>query len=124
MTSLNLDENNAIYQIRAFKPGTIQINETTFNKSLIVSSHQLITDWPPQSASELTSQSFASIIPLKPDVLLIGTGAQLIFLPESLYGELINLGIGVEVMNTGAACRTFNALTAEDRNVIAALLLN
>jgi len=60
---------------------------------------------------------------LKPDVLLIGTGATHVFLSLDIYGDLINQGIGVEVMSTSAACRTFNALSAEGRHVVAALLI-
>lgn len=123
MSTFTLDENNATYQIRAYQPGSIQINEKNYTRSVIVSSDHLIDDWAPQSISDLNFESFAPIVLMKPDVLLIGTGSQLIFLPIEIYGELINLGIGVEVMNTAAACRTYNALTAENRHVAAALLV-
>lgn len=123
MTTLNLDENHAIYQIRGFKPGTIQINDSIFTHSLIVSPNHLIDNWPPQSTNELTPESFTIITTLKPTILLIGTGSKLVFISVALYGELINQGIGVEIMDTSAACRTFNALSAENRNVVAALLL-
>lgn len=123
MASLQLDENNAAFQIRAYQPGTLQINDKTLTASAIVTSNQLIEDWTPQTAAALTPQSFEPVIALKPDILLIGTGATHVLLPISLYGDLINLGIGVEVMDTSAACRTFNALSAEDRNVVAALII-
>lgn len=123
MSSLNLDENNAIYQIRAYQPGMIQINEQKLTTSVIVTASKLITDWPPQTVSELTAASFNPFIELRPAVLLIGTGGQHELIPIALYGELLNLGIGVEVMSTSAACRTFNALTAENRNVAAALII-
>jgi uncharacterized protein len=123
MTTLNLDENRSAYQIRAFKPGTLQINDKTLSHSAIVTPNQLIEDWTPQTAAELTVESFRLIMTLKPDILLIGTGSSHVLLPIELYGDLINHGIGVEVMDTGAACRTFNALSAEDRNVAAALII-
>jgi uncharacterized protein len=123
MTTLNLDENNAAYQIRAYQPGLIQINDATFTNSIILSPTQLIEYWQPQSATELSADSFTLILDMKPDVLLIGTGSQLVFLPVDLYGELINQGIGVELMDTRAACRTFSALSAENRNVVAALII-
>jgi uncharacterized protein len=123
MPTLNLDENDALYQIRAFRPGLIQVNEKTYTRSLIISPSQLIENWAPQTVTELSADSLAIITDLKPDILLIGTGSKLIFLPIDTYGELINQGIGVEVMDSSAACRTYNALSAENRRVVAALII-
>jgi uncharacterized protein len=120
---LDLDENHAKYQIRAYQPGTIRVNDKTLTTSVIVMPNALIEDWPPQTAAELTPQSLANIANYKPDILLIGTGATHVLLPIDIYGDLINQGIGVEVMNTSAACRTYNALSAEGRNVVAALII-
>jgi uncharacterized protein len=123
MPSLNLDENKSAYQIHAYQPGMLQINEQKLTASVIITPNQLITDWAPQRISEVNAASFEAIIAIRPDILLIGTGSKHVFLPIELYGELINLGIGVEMMDTAAACRTFNALSAEDRNVAAALII-
>lgn len=123
MTTLDLDENRSTYQIRAYKPGSIKINETTYTQSVIIAPHKLIDYWQPQQVDELNTQSLSPIITLKPDILLIGTGEKLIFLSIDLYGDLLNQGIGVEVMDTSAACRTFNALSSEERNVVAALII-
>ena len=120
---LTLDENRATYQIKGFKPGFIQVNETTYTQSIIISPNKLITDWQPQTLSELDAKHLEEIIALSPAILLIGTGEHLSFPPVDLYGELLNKGIGVEIMDTSAACRTYNALTAEDRNVVAALII-
>ena len=123
MSTLVLDENQSHYQIRAFKPGMIQINDVIFTHSLIISPNQLINDWPPQLITELSSKNLNIIQSLKPDILLIGTGQKLEFIPIEIYGDLINHGIGIEIMNTSAACRTYNALAAEERNVVAALII-
>jgi len=123
MTNLDLDENSAKYQVRAFKPGMIQINEKIYTHSLILTPDELIEDWAPQSITELTAETLTSVIRLQPDILLIGTGSKLVFLAPQIYGDLINLGIGVEVMTTSAACRTYNALSAENRRVAAALII-
>lgn len=120
---LTLDENHATYQIRAYQPGSIQINDTIFQHSVIVAPHVLIEPWEPQTFAELQAKDFQQIIALEPAILLIGTGATLQFPDIKLYGELINHRIGVEMMNTHAACRTYNALTAEERNVVAALII-
>jgi uncharacterized protein len=115
MPSFDLDQNDAQYQILGFEPGKITINQEIYTENLIITPDQLITHWVPYS--------FDIILTLKPDVLLIGTGETLIFPPIELYGHLINHGIGVEIMNTAAACRTYNALSSEYRRVAAALIL-
>jgi uncharacterized protein len=121
--SLTLDDNHAIYQIRAYQPGSIQINEQILQKSLIVMANQLIPNWTPQTFAELTNEHLSIILELHPDILLLGTGSISQFPEAALYGNLINAGIGVEIMDTHAACRTYNALTAENRNVAAALII-
>jgi uncharacterized protein len=123
MASLDLDENQSAYQIRAFKPGTIQINDKILDRSVIITPSQLIENWQPQNVQELTAESLAPVASLKPDILLIGTGSTMVLIAVEIYGALINQGIGVEIMDTSAACRTFNALSAENRNVAAALLI-
>ncbi len=123
MPHLNLDENRAVYQIKAYKPGYIQVNEKVFTHSIVISAEKLVTDWQPQSITELTSQHLDVIAAMQPTILLLGTGTSLQFPDITLYGHLINQNIGVEIMDTSAACRTYNALTAENRNVVAALII-
>lgn len=123
MTTLDLDSNQAKYQIRSFVPGRIQVNDTILTSSAIVSPDTLIEDWAPQTITELTAANLELIPTLNPDILLIGTGSHLILIKAEIYGALINQGIGVEIMDTSAACRTFNALTAENRRVVAALII-
>jgi uncharacterized protein len=123
MAALDLDNNSSYYQIRAYKPGSIQVNETIITSSIIISPSELISNWYPQTVKDLSAASFTPVLALKPDILLIGTGSKLVFLPVEIYGELINQSIGVEIMDTRAACRTFNALSAENRRVAAALVI-
>lgn len=124
MATLDLDNNQSRYQIRAYKPGTLRVNDKTITDSIIITANELIENWQPHTIQELTAESLTPIITLKPDILLIGTGATLVFPPSEIYGHIINLGIGVEIMDTSAACRTFNALTAENRKVAAALIIS
>ena len=121
--SLTLDENQAIYQIQAYQPGQIQINDRILYNSVIITSAKLIENWQPQHISALNHSHLETIIQLRPTILLLGTGSYLQFPPVEIYGDLINHKIGVEIMDTRAACRTYNALTAENRNVIAALII-
>lgn len=121
--SLTLDENKATYQIKGYQPGQIQINDRIYYTSLIVAPEQLIENWQPQTIKALSRENLESIIEMHPGILLIGTGSKLEFPMIEIYGDLINKGIGVEIMDTRAACRTYNALTAENRDVIAALII-
>lgn len=121
--SLTLDENSATYQIRAYQPGQIQVNNRTVTHSIIITPEKLIDTWAPQMIDELKREDLAAVIELRPAILLIGTGHTLQFPKLEIYGDLINYGIGVEIMNTHAACRTYNVLTAEGRSVAAALLI-
>ena len=81
------------------------------------------SDWNVASFDELSEAHFAYFLDLKPDVLLLGTGARQRFPHPRLYRALTNAGIGLECMNTPAACRTYNILVAEDRKVVAAILI-
>ena len=125
---LTLDDNNADFQIRGFQPGTFKVRhdntDQTYTHSIIITPNQIITDWPPQTLAELTAAHLQKIRELKPNILIIGTGAKLVFPELAVYGDLINQGIGVEIMDTSAACRTYNALKAENRIVAAALIVN
>ncbi len=120
---LALDENHAQFQIKAYQPGCIHVNETKYTHSIIISPEKLIDHWRPAHIAELTADDLAVIIELSPAILLIGTGEMLEFPALEVYGDLINEGIGVEIMDTHAACRTYTALTAENRNVVAALII-
>ncbi len=123
MPALTLDDNQAKFQIRAYQPGAITVNDKILSTSIVITPNLLLEDWGPVTVDDITPETLLPIINLKPDVLLIGTGPEQAFLSPEIYGPLINAGIGVEVMNTGAACRTYNALTSENRNVAAALLV-
>ena len=114
---------NEGYFITRYDENILQINGKDFDQSLIISSQQLKTDWSPHSVEELASEHFLPIIQLKPELVLLGTGNKLVFPPVEIYAELIKLGIGVEIMDTGAACRTYNILSGEGRHVVCGLIL-
>lgn len=119
--TLELDPNRSLYQIRAYRPGEIWVNEQCYTHSLLISPKQLIHPWRPLTISELTYQDLQQAVALSPDLILLGTGESLVFPDLMIYGDLVNQKIGIEIMSTAAAARTFAALTAESRNVVAAL---
>ncbi|MBI5627036.1 MAG: Mth938-like domain-containing protein [Nitrosomonadales bacterium] len=101
----------------------VMVNGERYGHSIVVLAGGVRSDWAATQFDELTEAHFAYFLALKPDVLLLGTGATQRFPRPILYRALIDAGIGVEFMTTPAACRTYNILTAEDRNVIAAILI-
>ena len=92
-------------------------------QSIIISGQELISDWEPASLAELTIKHIDIISSLEPELVLLGTGARLQFPANEILTPLHQRGIGIEVMDTAAACRTFNILMSEGRNVVAALLM-
>ncbi len=119
--SLDADHNR--YSIRNYGSGWITVNDLDIRRSLIVSPDQLILDWPPQTFTELDETHFATIMALEPEIVLLGTGRRQQFPHPRLTQALLAHGIGVEVMDTAAACRTYNVIMLEGRRVAAALLL-
>lgn len=101
----------------------VVVNGERHDRSIVVLAEEVRNDWVVASFDELSEAHFAYFLVLKPDVLLLGTGTRQRFPHPRLYRALTDAGIGVECMNTPAACRTYNILVAEDRKVIAAILL-
>jgi uncharacterized protein len=120
---LTLDSSNSKYIIRAYEAGKILINEKTFTQSIIVTPNQLIHPWQPQKITELSENHLQAILNLKPQTVLLGTGASWQIIKPDLLVPFYQARIGIEIMDTAAACRTFNVLASEDRNVAAALLI-
>jgi uncharacterized protein len=121
---LTQDTPQGKYQIQNYKPGSITVNDTVYTQSLIVTMSTLITSWPPRCVAELTQDHLLILLEQYPTIILLGTGQSGEFLPAALLAPLFNQQIGVEVMDTAAACRTFNVLAAEGRSVVAALLID
>ncbi len=117
------DDNTGRYRIQAYASGQVTVNHETLRHSLIVSPDRLIRDWPPQAFEDLSAAHLALALALEPEILILGTGARLRFPHPRLTGEIQRRGIGVEVMDTPAACRTYNILLGEQRRVAAALLM-
>ena len=101
--------------------GYVEINRERHEGSLVVSADS-ITPWEPANFAALEEAHFTQLLTLQPELVIFGSGATLRFPHPRLSAALTNAGIGVEVMDTSAACRTYNILLAEDRRVVAALL--
>ena len=119
---LTLDRPGDHLFVRSVSSGVIDIAGRLYPGPLVISAGELVDDWDATSPSDLSDRQLNPIFELEPEVVLLGTGASQIFLPPELMMRFYGRGIGVEVMTTDAACRTFNVLVSEGRKVVAALL--
>ena len=111
-------------QIRACEPGAIHLHNQTLTSHTIISAAEIITEWNPPAIDALSIDDFAPALALNPEILLFGTGNRQVFPDIALLTEIMRAGIAIEVMETIAACRTFNVLINERRSVVAALLVD
>ena len=120
---LSLDEHSARYTIRAYGPGHVVVNEQIIRTSVVILPEQLLRDWPPASFEELTAEHVEGLLALEPEIILLGTGGRMQFPHPRTLAVAAAHRVGIEVMDTAAACRTYNILAAESRKVAAALLM-
>jgi uncharacterized protein len=118
-----LEPNSGAHLIRGYSEGEIRIGEQRVRRSCIVSAETLITEWEPASFGELTVAHLEAIFALAPELVLLGSGPQQQFPPADVRAAFSARGVGLESMQLGAACRTFNVLVQEERRVAAALFL-
>lgn len=109
--------------IRSYQPGELRIRDNIIRSHVILSRDRIIADWSPAPLDSLSAADFAPALELAPEIILLGTGRTQKFPPIGILTELMQSGIAIEVMETSAACRTFNILIGESRSVVAALLV-
>jgi uncharacterized protein len=114
------------HAVRRYVPGEIGVQGRRYTRSVILTADRVIDDWPPQSAGEIEPAHLEALIALepRPEIVLLGTGQTQTFPPRDVIAPLINAKAGFEIMDTRAACRTWNILLSEDRHAAAALLLH
>lgn len=120
---LHLDRQGALNFITAYDPGYVQVNQTRHHASLIVLGDRIVEPWRPRAFEDLGETDFEVLAGLGADIVLLGTGRTLRFPPPRMSRSLMARHVGLEVMDSSAACRTFNILVGEGRNVAAALIL-
>lgn len=120
----SLDAPAGVNLIRAYAAGEVRVGERTVNTNCIVAADALITDWSAQSVESLGSDDIDAVLALKPEVVLMGTGAVQKFPSAEVRRTFASRGVALEPMDLGAACRTFNILVQEERRVVAALFLD
>jgi len=143
--NLEIDRNH--HMIRAYGPGTVtvtipqdaadpapaaldaigpestRLRQEILTRSAIITPTRLLRDWAPQTFAELNAAHMAILVELAPEIVLLGSGNSLLWPAATILAPLAAAGIGYEVMNTAAACRTYNILMGDGRRVAAALLM-
>lgn len=112
--------------ITALGEGWVAVNGERHSTSLVLSASSGLRRWPCERFEQLGHEHFLELIEAAappPELVLFGSGRRLRFVAPALLRSLVERGIGVETMDTAAACRTYNILAAEGRRVTAALLL-
>jgi uncharacterized protein len=120
---LHLESSQAQNTFTGYGEGYVTVNGARIERSVVVLPDRILHDWPPTRFDELAAEHFEMLAGLGLEVLVLGTGARLRFPRPEVLSPLIRAGVGVEVMDVQAACRTYNILMAEERKVAAALLL-
>ena len=109
--------------ITAYDASHIAVNGRPLSRSFLLTPRRLVEDWPPASIEALTEADMAAVAALDCPIVLLGTGLRQRFPAPALLRALVERRVGVEVMDSHAACRTYNILMAEGRDVAAALII-
>jgi len=109
--------------VTGYGPDYIEVSRVRHQGSLLLAPDLAVQSWGVVTIAQVTAVDFAPVLALEPELVLVGTGARQHFLTPQVLRPLIEAGVGFEMMDTGAACRTYNILTAEGRRVVGAFLL-
>jgi uncharacterized protein len=119
---LNFHPPSGVYYVQRIDRAAIQVNDQSLVSSFLLMPDR-ISDWQVTSPSQLTAELARELLALEPELILIGTGPKQIFPDPGFLYEPQQHGIGVDVMDNHAACRTYNVLVAEDRKVLMGIIL-
>jgi uncharacterized protein len=117
------DTLDGVNPITRHEPGCVWVGTTAHTHSILVPSRGAVLPWNAATLADLTAAHFERIAQMQPEVVIFGSGRSLRFVSPALQRALFEQRIGIETMDTAAACRTYNVLVAEGRMVLAALLL-
>ena len=120
---LQSDPHSGANTITGYGDGYIEINKIPYSHAVLLSSDGEILEWAVKSFEELSPTDFSQMASLKPELIIIGTGKRQRFPKPELLKTLIEARIGFEVMDSQAACRTYNILVGEGRRVLLALIV-
>jgi uncharacterized protein len=120
---LHADRLEGVNAISSVTPQAVSVNGVARTRNVLVPWQGEVVEWAPSGFEQLSAEHFERIAALGPELVIFGSGARLRFPPAALIRPLIERRIGIETMDTAAACRTYNILVGEGRSVVAALLV-
>jgi uncharacterized protein len=123
VVKFTLETSGQVNLVRAYSEREIIIGERHLTRSCILTATQLLDDWAPAEFAALDETHLETIFALEPELVLLGTGPVQRFASAPVRAAFAQRRVGLEVMQLGAACRTFNVLVQEERRVAAALFL-
>ena len=121
--NFTLETGDGLSLIQQYGAGFVRIEAREYRSSIVVAPGIAIAEWPPQSLDDLLESHLEILIARNPEVVVLGTGRRQRFPATNLTARILQVRIGLEVMDTASACRTYNVLAAEGRNVCAALMM-
>jgi uncharacterized protein len=117
------DSTSAPNLIRAYGNGELRVNDEVYRSAILITASEVHAAPDIRELEDLSRIEPSRLLALQPELVLLGTGPRQIFPAASFRAQFLSAGIGVEIMDTGAACRTFNVLVAEQRRVVALLMV-
>lgn len=107
--------------VRSVADGNVRIGDTEYRDTIAITTDEVMENWPDKAIAELSVEDFDALLQSEVAIVILGTGATNVFAPRDLVFAFARLGVGLEVMDTQAAARTFNVLAGEGRKVAAVL---
>ena len=120
---LHLADSKNRYTVTGYGAGYLAVNTIRYELPLVITPDQAPETWPVMQFDAIDAAAMAALLEKHPEIIVLGTGATQHFAAPAVLRPLIEAGIGLETMNTPAACRTYNILMGEGRRVVAAMLL-
>ena len=120
---LNLERPDYQWYLRGAEGDHALVNERIIRASFVISPDALLEDWPVTDARALEPAQLAPILAMRPELVLLGTGATQVFPPAAVLAAFLTRGLGVEVMTNAAAARTYSVLAGEGRRVVAGFVV-
>lgn len=112
-----------INTVKKYSPGSVQVNQFTLTTSCFITQKDINDSWQCAHISKLSTALLDELLTTDAEVIILGTGEKQIFPEPRLFAYCASQGVGLEVMANDAACRTYNVLTTEDRDVVLALIM-
>lgn len=114
---LSLDDSGQRFVIRGFTETSVRVNHKEYSRSFLLTPERIVSDLPFKTVSELEPTALNALIIDDPEVLIVGTGPRTLRASAAVQAAFLRAGVGIEFMDTGAACRTFTVLASELRRV-------